>query len=456
MFARHVDLLADRSDDALPDLFGQALFVLGEACLEALLSENFDRFQALLLGAASGGIPGLPASGSARRADRSRPSTPGGADHEPARRPSRAVRVRADLERTRPGLDRAWTVCRDTWDAHFAAVPDAAAVAHALAVTLDIHDMPAIVPGDILRTSRGQRYEAYLARKLGLGDSPFDRHRVRHASPIVEVATEVLGPEAASIFVVEYLAPRFHSRDGLFRGSAASSRSHWVGARKGGRCRHGRRRVGRTVSRGRGVSSQISRRTWAEATQDPRFHRLSRPYDLARGLYTFMLLEDARRAFPYRRFDEDFVAEIRTAGGAEPPTDTIARALDRDRYGSGHRTRDPADALREFGEECIQHVLTFGEAAYELVFWRAADEEAWSSFDLALVHPYWRRFGRHHHYIAGDGSEAGRTVQIPAESCPVSPSPRWSPARGCHRGCAPTESQRPVGSRDASVHARKP
>ena len=108
-----------------------------------------------------------------------------------------------------PGLDRAWTVCRDTWDAHFAAVPDAAAVAHALAVTLDIHDMPAIVPGDILRTSRGQRYEAYLARKLGLGDSPFDRHRVRHASPIVEVATEVLGPEAASIFVVEYLAPRF-------------------------------------------------------------------------------------------------------------------------------------------------------------------------------------------------------------------------------------------------------
>ena len=48
VFARHVDLLADRSDDDLPDLFGQALFVLGEACLEALLSENFDRFQALL------------------------------------------------------------------------------------------------------------------------------------------------------------------------------------------------------------------------------------------------------------------------------------------------------------------------------------------------------------------------------------------------------------------------
>ena len=170
------------------------------------------------------------------------------------------------------------------------------------------------------------------------------------------------------------------------------------------------------MSRGRGPSSQLSRRTWAEATQDARFHELSRPYERAKGFYTFMLFEDARRAFPYRRFDEDFVAEIRAAAGAEPPTDTIARALDRDRYGGGHRPRDLADALREFAEECIQQVLTFGEAAYELVFWRSADEEAWSSFDLVLVHPYWRRMGRHHHYIAGDGGVAGRTIQIPAES----------------------------------------
>ena len=157
---------------------------------------------------------------------------------------------------------------------------------------------------------------------------------------------------------------------------------------------------------------------WAEATQKSPLPSTLTAVRPSRGTSTPSCCSRMPvAAFPYRRFDEDFVAEIRTAGGAEPPTNTIARALDRDRYGSGHRTRDPADALREFGEECIQHVLTFGEAAYELVFWRAADEEAWSSFDLGTGAPLLAAFrSASPLHRRRRLREAGRAGQIPAQS----------------------------------------
>jgi hypothetical protein len=151
-------------------------------------------------------------------------------------------------------------------------------------------------------------------------------------------------------------------------------------------------------------------------TTDPVYHRLSRPFEAARGFYTFMLLEDASRAFPYASFRNSFTAEAVTESG-EDVTELAAEALTRERSSGRNRAEPLVDAIRDFGEECIRHMLMFGEAAYELVLCSPDEVGRWRRFDLRLIHPYWRRLGRHYHYMAAVGEETeGRTVTLPPES----------------------------------------
>lgn len=129
-----------------------------------------------------------------------------------------------------------------------------------------------------------------------------------------------------------------------------------------------------------------------------------------------MLLEDASRAFPYRRFDEAFKVNLVGQGTDESLRRSVARALDRERYGNGGSHAVLEDAIRDFAEECIPHVLMFGEAAYELVLWDPDDQGSWRAFDLALIHPYWRRLGRHMHFAASMDGGPGQVHRLAADS----------------------------------------
>ena len=164
-------------------------------------------------------------------------------------------------------------------------------------------------------------------------------------------------------------------------------------------------------------STKLSRFVWSDTTTDPTYHRLSKPYALYREMYGMMLIEDAR-AFPYDHGDGEFVVLLEQIGENPRWPNLVVSALDRDSR-SNRRTDgrlysgDLEDALRKFSEVCLQQVLMFGEAAYEIVYSDPDDHGRWQAFHLSLVHPYRRSLGRHRHYKAQIGDERGEWITLP-------------------------------------------
>lgn len=166
------------------------------------------------------------------------------------------------------------------------------------------------------------------------------------------------------------------------------------------------------MSRPGGESTQLSRVTFVDESSDSTFRRLSRPHDYWVGFYTSMLLRDLQHVFPYPRFDKSFEVALVLPPGQPDPQDRVAEALGRER---GYHDPDLADALRDFAEECAPHLVAYGEAAYELVYHSPDEHGAWQGFDLALIHPYRRRLGRHQHYIPPTEDRRAGWIRLPAE-----------------------------------------
>jgi hypothetical protein len=108
---------------------------------------------------------------------------------------------------------------------------------------------------------------------------------------------------------------------------------------------------------------------------------LRRRPNYSRRLYPSMLIEDvSHHLIPYSSHTTPFQVTFEPADAKTEKL--IAKALDRNDYHTGL-----ADATRDFFVECAQTVMTFGEAAYELVFLSNPQDKSVVEFQLAFIQP---------------------------------------------------------------------
>jgi len=216
VLAKQLPELAKVSTDDQPDFFGQAFFVLVNECFAALVSDREERFLTLFQPTLLGAMEAHDRLGRAFN----RPN----ADHW-SERIVKSAAIEDVLELSgyalvfgELGSTHVWDGCRHAWDEWLAARQDAVALLrHLLALVTLRENQFALLPGEVIRTSRHQRFSAYLSEKLGVSDlwegggvmfgSDSRLRRPIHASPIVQLAVEpfsVSDPEG--LFIVKYVA----------------------------------------------------------------------------------------------------------------------------------------------------------------------------------------------------------------------------------------------------------
>lgn len=217
VFVKCLPELAKVSAPEQPDFFGQAFFVLFNHCFAALLQDRDDRFIALFRPTLIGALTAHDRLWKAF----DRPN----ADHE-SELIARSAPIEDIFELSgyalvcgELGRTGVWDGCLQAWNAWLTAMKDQEkALGLLLALVSYRDDIFAILPGDVIRTSRRREFTAYLSAKLGVdvwGGSEMlhvpgrGRPKPVHESPIVQVAAQPYGFfDPAALFIASYLATR--------------------------------------------------------------------------------------------------------------------------------------------------------------------------------------------------------------------------------------------------------
>ncbi len=219
VFAKRMSNLPPGPVNDQPDYFGQAFHILVNQCFAALVEERDERFVALFPQTFAGALTAH--------------------DHllkmfpVPEYEPQTQLILRSGviedmfeisgyaLIRGELGNTTAWDGCKRTWDSYLASLANTRDnVLEMLMGLMEFRDNQfALLPGEVIRTSRHMAFERYLAHKVGVEDDwrpGFGLYRgfgdeeepEPHPSPIVQRALEGLGlAEPEAIFVAEYIAP---------------------------------------------------------------------------------------------------------------------------------------------------------------------------------------------------------------------------------------------------------
>lgn len=209
-FARLLPALAAVVDQSVPDYFGQAYTALVMECFECLRVGRDQRFTELFPPVFAGGWSAF------NRIRASLPAPPSDARHSVVLLSGPVIDLLElsgyALLRRELGGTAAWDSCRETWDKYFAAVSDPAAAAQQVVSLVDLRDFPALLPGDLVRTSRAQAFHHQLAETLGIEDAWATRFSDDpvHESPIIQLAAGMTfsHDDVVGLFVSEYLSTR--------------------------------------------------------------------------------------------------------------------------------------------------------------------------------------------------------------------------------------------------------
>lgn len=208
--SRLVLTVPEALDPSIPDFFGHAYTALVAESFDLLQTQRAERFRSLFPPLFLGGW---------RAYERVRASiSPETADPriQVIRLSGPVVDLMelsgyALLEREL-GSPEPWDACLKAWEVHFAAQSDPVAAAEQLIALVTLRDLPALLPGDLIRTARVQRFHPRLAEVVGaddLWDLGYGR-RARHASPIIRAVAHVTlsHTEIVALFLNEVVVPR--------------------------------------------------------------------------------------------------------------------------------------------------------------------------------------------------------------------------------------------------------
>jgi hypothetical protein len=257
VFARRMHELPPAPVNDQPDFFGQAFYLLVNQCFAALVGERDDRFLALFPSTLTGAMAAhdhLIKAFSTAAYDADANLILRGGVIEDLFEISGYALIRSEL-----GDTTVWTGCTDVWDRFLASLTDRTKVLEMFLALMDYRrNIFALLPGEVIRTSRHMAFGRYLAHKLGVSDQwrpGFGLHHglddedtEPHPSPVVQLALEGLGADPESIFVAEYIAPQLpegvslprkveNVREALGRRRRPRSRSAVDGEKPGRRAR---------------------------------------------------------------------------------------------------------------------------------------------------------------------------------------------------------------------------
>ena len=234
VFVKRLPELATETVAGQPDFFGQAFFVLVNQCFSALLEERDERFVALfspMLHAALAAHDRLLTEPRLLSLDPELQLIVRSAIVEDVFEISGYALIRGEL-----GGSAVWDGCRTVWDGILSR-PNRDNLLRLLVLLMGFReDTFALMPGDIIRTSRHMAFQDYLMRTLGLEDDlrhigpyydPFGEHkRPVHASPVIRYIVGSFGfAEPEDIFVAEYIGPKVPAGTTLPRKVQEATRS---------------------------------------------------------------------------------------------------------------------------------------------------------------------------------------------------------------------------------------